>query len=196
MQFLKNLDKFILLALLSFVFSSCASTGTSLSIREDQLFEDNKDFFESEIDPESEVTYKVLITSDKYLISQTKFEDTLIREVDDEGDKFICDKLKELDKINEKRDATISLNLFPDTGKLKKIRPKSLTYLMEIDNLIVEDVKRWDLKFPEGTVGPNIINIKYRVILRKKLSDEEIMKEVREKVREEQEKKARLQKNI
>ncbi len=153
------------------------------------LRENNMDFLQKDTYPNE--AYRVLITSDNYIISQMNFNDTLVREEDSEGDKYICDKLRQFDKVDIMREAAISLNLYPDSGKLMKIRPKTLTYIMEIDNLIVEDIKRWRLQFKEGTVSSNIVDVSYRIILRKKQTDEEIMVEVREKVREEEDKKNR-----
>jgi hypothetical protein len=63
-----------------------------------------------------------------------------------------------------------------------KVRPKKLTYLMEIDKLIVEDIQRWSFQFPAKDVYPTQFDVRYRVILRKTLSDDEIMKEVRDKI--------------
>jgi len=90
--------------------------------------------------------------------------------------------VKKFDKIDEERDGVIAVWLYPDSGRLMKVRPKKLTYLVEIDKLIVEDIQRWSFQFPAKDVYPTQFDVRYRVILRKTLSDEEIMKEVREKI--------------
>jgi hypothetical protein len=62
-----------------------------------------------------------------------------------------------------------------------KIRPKILAPIAEINTLIVEDIKRWNFDFSGDIIQPTSFNIKYRVVLRKIQSDEEIMKEVMER---------------
>lgn len=187
MQVLKIISITLFTTLLTGLSFSCSTTPEV----KDLIRQDNSDFFNEE--PGENEAFKVLITSDTYIIEQNNFQDKLIREDDPEGDKYICEQLKIFDKVDIKRDAVISINLYPDTGKLMKIRPKSLTYIMEIDNLIVEDLKRWNLEYAEERTGPGVVDVKYRVILRKKQSDEEIMKEVIEKVKEEEAKKAYLE---
>ncbi|MDY6934391.1 MAG: hypothetical protein SVZ03_09245 [Spirochaetota bacterium] len=152
------------------------------SAQKDPVLLQNNGFLR--IDPESEELFRVLISSDGYHLSQMKSLSTIRRLNDADGDQRICEELRKLDKIDEKRDGVITVWLFPDSGQLMKVRPKVLTYLMEIDNLIVEDVKRWNFDFPEEVVEPAFFDIKYRIILRKRQSDEEIMMEVRERIRE------------
>lgn len=105
--------------------------------------------------------------------------------IDPSGDAFVCDELSRYDKINEVRDAIITVSLFPDTGRIMKVRPKRLSALMEIDELIVEDIQRWTFTSPrKREVSPLRFDIHYRIVLRKKQSDEEIIKEVQEKLKE------------
>ena len=183
----------IVLSFLLFFSVLCLSPSCSGSqIIMDPVISENMNFLQ--VNPESDETYRVLITSDDYMVSQMKFQEKIRRIEDKDGDINICEKLEEYDKIDEIRDGIISIWLFPDSGKLMKIRPKVLTYLIEIDNLIVEDIKRWDFEFSDGVVYPNNFDIKYRVILRKNQSDYEILKEVRDRELEEKEKKEKTEK--
>ncbi|MCU0821570.1 MAG: hypothetical protein MUC95_03740 [Spirochaetes bacterium] len=180
---LKNIYKYFLISAITFIQYDCATPPKPVT---DITREENRDFFEKI--PEPTEGYRVLITSDTYIAAQVNFQEMLSREDDPEGDKFICDKLKLYDKVDIMRESVITVNLYPDSGKIMKIRPKSLTFIMEIDNLIFEDIKRWNTFFPVEKTGPSQIDVTYRVVLRKNQSDAEIMKEVKEKVKEETEK--------
>ncbi|MFH0976796.1 MAG: hypothetical protein V1874_13510 [Spirochaetota bacterium] len=161
--------------------------------------EDQNDLFLKQ-DKNAEEVFRVLIISNKYASSQMKFNDKIQKTEDEEGDQNIYTKLKDYDKINETCEGILTVWLY-DSGKIMKIRPKTLTAITEINSLIVEDLKRWDFKYinnvdsadekeiPAAKV--NTFDIKYRVVLRKIQSDEEIMKEVMEKAKKEEEKKAR-----
>jgi hypothetical protein len=168
---------FLLCILILSSIISCTSTGTK-----DNIKIVYKDYLNQ--DKNSEEIFRVLLLSDSYLVSQMKLKDKMTRIDDESGDKSACDELKKYDKISEVRDGIISVWLFPDSGKLMKVRPKQLTYLMEIDKLIVEDVQRWNFQFTDKLIDPSQFDIRYKVVLRKKQTDEEIMKEVREKIKE------------
>ncbi|HSV97993.1 MAG TPA: hypothetical protein VLM75_13820 [Spirochaetota bacterium] len=133
-------------------------------------------------DPHSKELFRVVMTSDRYLMAQMQHPDRIRRNDDPGGDKYMTEELKKLDKIDEEREGIIAVWLYPDSGRLMKVRPKKLTYLMEIDKLIVEDIQRWSFRFPQKDVYPTQFDVRYRVILRKTLSDDEIMKEVRDKI--------------
>ena len=152
------------------------------TIKMDRIMVQNNAFLKA--DPYSDELYRVLFLSDRYIVSQMKSTDTIERVEDAEGDKSISEQLKKFDKIDETREGIITVWLFPDTGELMKLRPKAMTYLREIDNLLIEDIKRWKFQFPQEVIEPVVFDIKYRIILQKKQSDEEIMKEVRENLRE------------
>lgn len=134
------------------------------------------------VDPNAKELFRVLMMSDRYLLSQMNHADRIRRNEDAGGDKYMTEELKKFDKIDEERDGVIAVWLYPDSGRLMKVRPKKLTYLVEIDKLVVEDIQRWSFQFPAKDVYPTQFDVRYRVILRKTLSDEEIMKEVREKI--------------
>lgn len=157
---------------------SCASTPEA----KDPVARANNEFLDGK-DAEGEV-FRVLVTSEKYEVVQLRYLDTIKRVDDPGGDKFICEELKKYDKIDEVREGRVSVWLFPDSGSVMKIRPVKLTYLVELDNIIVEDLQRWSFTFPKNVVEPTKFQVVYRFVLRKKLSDEEIMDEVREMIKE------------
>lgn len=128
--------------------------------------------------------FRVLISSEKYSVVQMKNEETIARAPDEGGDKYICSEIAALNKIDEVREGVISIWLFPDTGRLMKVRIQQPTFLVEIDRILTEDIQRWNFTFPKRTVDPTSFDIRYRVVLKKTLSDEEIIKEVQDKMRE------------
>lgn len=135
-------------------------------------------------DPQSPELFHVLLTADSYQAVQMKNQDTIARAEDKGGDAYITSEMASFNKIDEVREGIITVWLFPDTGRLMKIRPKKSTYLMEIDKLITDDIQRWNFSFPGKTIEPTSFSIRYRVVLKKTLSDEEIIKEVQERMRE------------
>jgi hypothetical protein len=141
-------------------------------------------------DTEAVEVFRVLILSDRYESSQMKFQEKLEKIEDKEGDKNITDKLKEYDKISETCEGVLTVSLY-NTGKIMKIRPKVIAPIAEVNSLIVDDLKRWTFKFAADVAEPNVFDIKYKVILRKMQSDEEIMKEVMEKTKKEEQRKGK-----
>jgi hypothetical protein len=137
------------------------------------------------VNKDSPELFKVLWTSDRYAIAQMAYQDQVKRQDDPGGDKYMAEELKKFDKIDHFCEGVVSISIRPDNGHIAKVRPKELTYLMEIDKLIVEDIQRWNFQFPANVYNPPLrFDVRYRVVLRKQQSDEEIMKEVREKLKE------------
>ncbi|MCX7679480.1 MAG: hypothetical protein N2316_09700 [Spirochaetes bacterium] len=128
--------------------------------------------------------FRVLYMSDTYQVKQMWGDGSIMRNPDPGGDKYMCNELKRHDKFNEVKDAVISVWLYPDSGALMKIRPKEPTFLFEIDKLLLEDVQRWTFKFPKKVITPSKFDIRYRVVIRKTLSDQEILKELQESLKE------------
>lgn len=149
----------------------------------DKLVLKNREFLEYE--KKTGETFRVLLTSDHYIVSQLKFRSTITRVEDNGGDRYISDEIKKLNKIDEIREGLITLWLYPDSGSIMKVRPQRPTYIVEIDRLLTEDIQRWNFKFPKTVVHPTRFDVKYRVILRKTISDEDILKEVQQKMRDE-----------
>jgi hypothetical protein len=157
---------------------SCASGGGTIIDSENEQF--LKAPFAKGDDKE---TFRVLIMSDKYLVVQTEYQDTIERVKDPGGDKYICDEIKKYDVIDEAKEGMYHISLFPDRGTLMKVRPHKPMNLIELDNLILDDLQRWTFKFPLKTIKPNKMYIKYRIVLRKKLTDEKIFKQVEKKMK-------------
>jgi len=164
------------------LFIGCKTTPEMENKRILKKFEqDNKKFLE--VDAKSRTLFHVLITSDKYIVSQMRYKKYIKRVEDPGGDKYMTEEVKKLDKINEARTSIITIHLFPDSGRIMKIRPQRTTYLVEVDKLINEDIQRWNFKFPKKIVQPTKFNIEYRVVLRKTQTDEQIIKNMEKNMR-------------
>lgn len=159
----------------------CSAPATRTETRSPVEIENDKF-----LDPEakgSEV-FRVLFTSDKYVVVQRKYDSTIKKIADAGGDKYMCSSIGAYDKFNEARESIMRVWLYPDSGKLMKIRSVKPTFLMEIDQILLEDVQRWNFAYPKKVVSPTRFEILYRVVLQKKLSDEQIMKEIREQIKQ------------
>ncbi len=174
---MKKMEFQRIIIFLLFVALSCSGVQ-----KEDEEVNPNRLFLKK--DPQAEEVFRVFLSSDEYVVSQMRYDSTIMRKEDPGGDRFITEELSKFDKINETREGVIKVWLYPDTGRLMKVRPLELTYLVEIDNLIVEDIQRWNFTFPKRVVVPSHFKIRYRVMLQKKQSDREIMREVRDQMRQ------------
>lgn len=170
----KKIIFFVLLTLL-------ACSTTAVKEKEDPFELDNKKFLEEKGGAE---LFRVLITPDSYQVVQLNYQGKIVRNPDESGDKYILEEVAQYNQIDEAREGIVTVWLFPDSGGIMKIRPTQLTFLVELDNLIVQDLQRWTFSFPEKTVEPTKFDVKYRIVLRKKLSDEEIMQQIREKIKD------------
>lgn len=176
---MKKLLYILLSAALSFQLISC-KTATLEEIRE-KIKEDNEDFLKP--DTKATEVFRVLLTSDEYKVIQLKYDKTIERVKDDGGDKYISSEIQKLDMIDEVRTGVVSVWLYPDSGRIMKIRSMRPTYFKEIDSLINDDIMRWNFIFPKKVIEPTKFDIYYRVVLTKKKSDEEIIKAVQEKMK-------------
>jgi hypothetical protein len=166
------------------MFCGCVTPQKTEKPAEDPVAKENAAFLSGEPDDKDEM-FRVLLTSDGYETVQVGGKETIARQEDKSGDKYFCEELSKYNKINEVREAVVSVSLYPDTGRIMKVRPKKLAALREIDELLVEDVQRWNFVSPaKRSVTPNRFDIRYRIVLFKKQSDEDIIKEVREKMKE------------
>jgi hypothetical protein len=135
---------------------------------------------------EDRESFRVLITSDRYEIIQTDHRETIQRDDDPGGDRYICDELRKYDKFDETREGMYHVSLYPDRGTLRKVRPFKPLNLIELDNLVLEDIQRWSFKFPKKVIQPNSFYVKYRIVLRKRQTDEQIIKEVQKRMMREE----------
>lgn len=132
-------------------------------------------FFSAETGSE---VFRVYISSDYYLTKQYRFQDLIERKADPGGDQFIREYLKEFDKIDEERIGEIRVMLYPHTGTINKIQPERLTFLTELDRLMIDDIQRWVFQFPKERVWPTDFLIRYKFQLQSKLTKEKTLQEL------------------
>jgi hypothetical protein len=165
------------------IFFAVGAVSSCASIAEKKIEAENKQFLEAPftngVDKE---TFRVLIMSNKYLFVQTNNQETIERVNDPGGDRYICDEVKKYDKIDESREGMYHISLYPDRGTLMKVRPYKPLNLIELDNIVIDDLQRWSFKFPKMIIQPSNLYIKYRIVLRKRQSDAQIIKEVEKKM--------------
>lgn len=159
---------------------SCQTTGGNITY--DQIKKENEKFLRA--DDRGTETFRVLLSSDEYRVVQLKNETTIERAKDEGGDRFMVAEMEKYDMIEEVRVGVVSVWLFPDSGAINKIRSQRPTNFTEIDSLINDDIMRWNFNFPKKVVEPTKFDIIYRVVLRKKLSDEQILNSVQERMKE------------
>ena len=177
---MKRIPYVIAVMIFAIQIISCASTGID-NVRK-QTQKENEAFLRG--DKGSSEVFRVLLTSDEYKVVQVKHNNTIERVDDEGGDKYISNELQRLDIIDETRVGVVSVWLYPDSGRIMKIRSQRPIYFKEIDALLNDDIMRWNFKFPKKVVEPTRFDIMYRVVLSKKRSDEEIIKEVQDMMKE------------
>jgi len=123
--------------------------------------------------------FRVFISSDSYLRKQLDSFNTIQMKQDDLGDKGSSADLKKFDKIDYKLKAILKLELYPDTGGISRVRFASPSGLGEIDKIISDDITRWEFKFPKKVVSPRNFTVTYMVLLQKKISREDAIKELK-----------------
>ncbi|MBP9042623.1 MAG: hypothetical protein KBG49_03960 [Spirochaetes bacterium] len=165
-------------------FLSCQSVTPSKGLDDfaAKIQKENEEFLHS--DKKSGELFRVLITADEYKVVQCKNEETIVRVPDEGGDKYIIGEIDKLSIIDEVRYGVVSVWLYPDSGRIMKIRSQRPTYFKEIDALLNDDIMRWNFIFPKKVVEPTTFDIKYRIVLTKKKSDEEIIKTMQERLKE------------
>ncbi|MBN1500807.1 MAG: hypothetical protein JW982_11655 [Spirochaetes bacterium] len=171
--------KFLFCASLLFMALAACQTVEKPETPKDQFAADTKKFLSETPSNKSEI-FRVFISSDSYVISQ-KLSTEYIKRTDDEtGDKYFMEEISMLNKIDEAREGALTVWLYPDSGRIMQVRYLQSTYLREVDKILIEDVQRWTFKFPKKVIEPIKFDIRYRVVLRKKMTDDQIMDELRQ----------------
>ncbi|MBN2434889.1 MAG: hypothetical protein JXK07_06440 [Spirochaetes bacterium] len=161
---MKKCFKVVFLSFLSFGIFSCTTV--------DPLIKENNDF----LSQSSGEAFRVVMTSDSYLVQQKAYSSNMSRQEDTSGDSYFMERMKKLDVVNEKREGLIRVWVYPDSGRLMKVRFLESTYIQEIDKLIIDDIQRWTFQYNRG-ISPLVFTVRYRVVLRKTMSDAEILDE-------------------
>ncbi|MGL4369074.1 MAG: hypothetical protein ACRCUT_05295 [Spirochaetota bacterium] len=173
-------------AVMAFFAAGVMVSCSAQRIPADITAQENEQFMAGAPSSPDEV-FKVLLSSEAYTVKQISSPETIMRDTDPAGDQYMREELGKCDKINEVREAVYTVSLYPDTGRVYQIRPKKLSNLIEVDNLIVQDLQRWSIANPDKKkkeVSPLKFEVHYRVVLKKKMSDEAILQEKRDAMKE------------
>ena len=179
--------------LFSFLYG-CKTIPEPKPLVKDHLEELKNEFFDEE--PSEKEAFRVFLASDGYEVKQVNFEDRMERKDDTSGDNYIMNKMEQFNIIEDSRESLVTVWVYPDTGKIMKIRPLKPTYLIELDQLIQEDIQRWELSYEDNDISPTRFEIRYKTVLQKKVTDEEIIQKMKEKmddIEEEEEEPAAIQ---
>lgn len=126
--------------------------------------------------------FRVVMMSNAYIVSQKNYTDKISRAEDTGGDEFFMERLRRYDIVDREVEGMIRVQLYPNTGRLMKIRFLQSTYITEIDKMITDDIQRWTFNF-NGPVTPRSFSIRYRVVLRKRsAADDSMQKEVQQEL--------------
>jgi hypothetical protein len=170
-----------------FIILFCASCTTTTTVKDDskpgKVDAKEDSFLTEEVKNRSEV-FRVLMKADAYTVAQKFNAESIGRAKDDSGDQYFMTEIANLNKIDEVRHGIVGVWLYPDTGKLMQVRFLQSTYLRELDTMILDDIQRWTFEFPKKRIDPIKFNVHYKIVLEKKLSDEQIMDEVRQGIKE------------
>lgn len=160
-------------------------TGENLIRNEKQkeIFDAANKEFETKLREKSEV-FRVFVSSDFYQSRQMTADDT-IKLKDDPGGKLnFSESLKNFNKIDWTSEATVKLELYPDTGKISRIRFVHPSGIGEIDKLVSDDITRWVFEFPRENIEPRIFTVSYFIILQNHVSRQEAIEELRKHVQQ------------
>lgn len=157
-----------------FAFSSCATTPSDPMKRiNDAWLSQN----EGEL-------FRVVMMSNDYRVSQNAYQERMSRAEDSGGDQFFMERLRRYDIIDRETEGVIRVQLYPNNGRLMKVRFLQSTSITEIDKMITDDIQRWSFNF-NGPVSPTSFSIRYRVVLRRNSTaqDDEVQAELQKKRR-------------
>lgn len=174
MKLAKLMQKIIISSLLFIFAISCKTTG-KVEKQEDVEKIKESEFFQRK---EGKEIFRVFVSSDHYIVKQYRYDTLIQRKEDQAGDEFSRENLKKLDKIDETRDGVVRVLLYPHSGSISRIRPEKLTFLSELDRLMVEDIQRWVFQFPKGVITPTRFSVRYRFQLRKNMKETRALSDV------------------
>ncbi len=74
---------------------------------------------------------------------------------DEVGDSLFIEELIKYNKIDYQSHAIINISVYPDTGRIARIRFARSSGVSEIDKLIGDDLTRWKIRLLNQTEGKN-----------------------------------------
>jgi len=150
----------------------CTSTGSKIEHSTNPAVQKvQRDFYNKKA--RSKEVFKIFISSDNYVIKQLSREGKIEIKADPGGEQSFVDELKRYDMVNHFSEAIFSVELYEDSGMISKIRPVKPASVAELNKIIADDITRLQFKFPGKKIQPLKFNIRYGILLQKKLSAQE-----------------------
>ena len=131
-------------------------------------------FFQKPSDDEKEY-FRVILTSEGYLLRQIRGSEFVSRNVDLDGDKLISENLKKYNKVNFLDYGVIKVDFHQESMTVKSVRFNKAPRINEIAKIIQDDITRWKIDFlikedNDNDIQLSEIIINYKVILKKETS--------------------------
>jgi hypothetical protein len=121
--------------------------------------------------------FRVIISSEEYSVRQIRGTSKIQRKPDPEGDRLIQEDMGNYDIVNLNDDGILDVSLNNNTGTIDVIRfDGRVPRINEIAKMIQNDVMRWEFlhELVDDKAQITKFKVYYRIILKQKLSREEI----------------------
>jgi len=171
----------IFLVISSFVFFCKSPQEQIKETTNPKIIKTKNDFFGRE--KQKREVFRIFASSENFIIEQLAYEGKIEISSDPGGERSFTEDIGKYDMVDLFVTAIFSVEIYPDSGKLAKIRPVRPAKVSELNKLIAEDITRLRFKFPGKRVEPVKFNIQYGVLLQKKLSEAERRKLLEDNVR-------------
>ncbi len=169
--------------LVALSLASCktyAVTTVTTGTEEGEQKELSKDpFFQQE--PVEGELFRVLITTDSYLVGQVEGGDTILRKPDEVGDREQLEEFQKVNQIYDFKDWTfnglLKVRLNPQSGSIEHIEyvPGENPRTWQASKYFQDDLSRFRFTFPGDEVNPTefLVRYQWRIPRRPGLTDEE-----------------------
>lgn len=177
---LQSLAAYGLMTLLS--ITACSGKKEKVVVnrseKQQKLYEEYSNRFENDPRVDGEV-FRVFVSSDFYRLKQTAAEGKVSIKLDEPGNENFSKVLQQFDKIDWASDAVIKVELYPDTGRLSRLRFVRPSGIGELDQMISDDVTRFVFQFKNDVVEPRQFTIHYYIMLNNKVSRKQAIEELK-----------------
>ncbi|MCB1179324.1 MAG: hypothetical protein KDK36_17215 [Leptospiraceae bacterium] len=160
--------------------------------KEKIIDENGKEVQISDIDPEpfrekstnGMEAFRVIMSSDSYLVRQIRHSSTMRRKPDNGGDKLMMEEISKFDKLSFVDDGLVIVKLNSKTGKLENVNfHKRIPKIADLAKIIQNDATRWAFEHKNEEPDVKSFLVTYYIVLKKKASKEEVKGMLKEKAK-------------
>lgn len=164
---MKNIYSILFVFTLSLVLVSCQTVEQKLEtpVPITEGTKESREFFEME-SKYSEV-FKIFVSTEDYIARQLLSKETIQLKEDKRGDKYFQEQLQPFNKIDYFGYVVAKVELYQDSGKISRVRPIRSSGIQQIDQMVLEDILRFQFVFPQKKVTPYIFYLDYAIQLSK-----------------------------